>query len=120
METLHFLQYLTFESASYLCPTRVGLLQLEQTIMTFDMCIGRGADTISPFCPCCFGFTRFLYKLRPSTEIFSINGKTFKTGPVFPRSFPKIICTVSPFLIFIPFRKLKPAPCDRYGVHCWN
>src|SRR3989338_6809025 len=69
--------------------------------MALETWNGVGKVTTSPFWPCFRGRLCFLRSATPSTKIFSDLGKTPRTLPCLPRSFPEIIIILSPFFIFI-------------------
>src|SRR6185312_15485274 len=92
-----------------LIPTRVGCLQVGQTIITFDTSSGIGFDTIPPGIIVAppmrvvsrigRGFVWRLPMLRFSTITCRSRGRAWRTRPCLPRSLPASTWTRSPFLI---------------------
>lgn len=106
----HFLQTLTFFFfvllsliflSICLCPTLlVTLPHLGQTGARLEISIGAGNSILWPASPCLLGRRCFIRILMPSILALLSLGKTCKTLPVLPLSFPHVICTLSPFFIF--------------------
>jgi hypothetical protein len=101
MIALHFLHTLSFFVPLIFVPIRVGLWHEGHTSKTFEACIGRGTSTICPFSFCVLGRACFLNMFNPSTTILPARESTLITLPLFPASFPVVIFTMSPFLIFM-------------------
>lgn len=106
----HFLQTLTFfflvlSSLIFfsmcLCATLlVTLLHLGHTGTKLEISTAAGNSTLCPASPCLWGRRCFTKIFKPSTLALLSLGKTCNTLPVLPLSFPVVICTLSPFLIF--------------------
>src|SRR6185312_1370415 len=78
-------------------PTRVGLLSLGSSSITFEMWIGPSRSITPATASGRPGVGRWcrLTMLRPSTKTFCLAGSMRRTRPLFPRSFPAITTTSS-------------------------
>lgn len=109
MLPLHFLQILTFfflfllfaVILIYLYSTLVGLPHSGQTSIVLEIFIGAGNSILWPFSPFLLARICLINKFKPSMLALFKKGKTCKTFPVLPLSFPANIFTLSFFLIFI-------------------
>src|SRR3989338_5260703 len=97
----HFLHILILFSPSILYPTLVCFPHDLQTKATDDTLTALSFETIWPFCPCFLARKCFLTRFKPSTTTLFPSTKTWVILPVFPRSFPPNIITLSPFRNFI-------------------